>query len=213
MSKTISREHILEDLPEIALIQSADLREKVVDAWVFALSRSSFNRVIDIPGEGSPDIFTLHKRMQEAHLSGVCRLALKFAEEFENTFPEVEIDHDVLIAGALTHDVGKTWEFDPVNQKRWREEGHRYGEPSYRHSTYGVHVLLSVGMPEEIAHIAIGHSLEGKFIGVSTECWIVHQADHSFWHVAASLGLCKEGTTAFAGPSLRIRPLRRLENA
>lgn len=205
MSKFISREHILDDLPEIAWIKSDELREKTIDAWEWALSRSSFSRVIDIPGEGSPNVFTLHRRMQDAHLRGVTRLALKFAEEFETTFPEVSIDHDILTAGGLVHDIGKTWEFDPVNQQRWREQGDRYGEPSYRHSTYGVHVLLSVGMPEEIAHISIGHALEGKFIGLSTECWIIQQADHAYWHVAAALGLCKDDTVAFAGPSLRVR--------
>lgn len=206
MTKIISREHILEDLPEIAWIKSDELREKTIDAWVFALSRSSFNRVIDIPGEGSPNVFTMLTRMQDAHLRGVTRLAVKMAEEFETDFPgQVDIDHDILICGGLIHDIGKTWEFDPVNQQRWREQGDRYGEPSFRHSTYGVHVLLSVGMPEEIAHISIGHALEGKFIGLSTECWIISQADHAYWHVAATLGLCKKETVGFAGPSLRIR--------
>lgn len=54
MFKTISRLHILEDLPEIAEIASADLREKVIDAWVFALERSSFDRVTDIQEKAVP---------------------------------------------------------------------------------------------------------------------------------------------------------------
>ncbi|UHD47459.1 hypothetical protein LUX29_09955 [Aureimonas altamirensis] len=54
MFKTISRAHILEDLPEIAEIGSDDLREKVIDAWVFALERSSFDRVTDIQGRAAP---------------------------------------------------------------------------------------------------------------------------------------------------------------
>ena len=35
------------------------------------------------------------------------------------------------------------------------------------------HVCLAVGLPEEVAHIALGHSMEGPFIGLSTECMIV----------------------------------------
>nr|WP_306266945.1 HD domain-containing protein [Pararhizobium sp. IMCC3301] len=208
MTKTISREHILGDLPEIATIRSESLREKVVDAWVFALERSSFDRVIDIPGEGSPDVFTLHEGKQDAHLRGVTRMALKIVEEFEDNFFGVQVDRDIIIAGALCHDIGKTWEFDPVNQKRWKNNADRYGDPSFRHSTYGTHVCLSVGLPEEIAHIAMGHSLEGVHLGLSTECYIIRQADNLWWHTAAALGLCRPDTVDFAGPTLRVRQLK-----
>lgn len=207
MYKSISRAHILEDLPEIAEIQSADLREKVIDAWVFALERSSFDRVTDIPGEGSPNVFVLKRGMQDAHLRGVTRLALAIYEEFKSVYPEAMVDRDIILAGGLCHDIGKTWEFDPENLKRWRERGDRYGEPSFRHSAYGTHVCLSVGLPEEIGHICMGHSLEGAHIGHSTECYIIRQADHAWWHVAAALDLCRPDTIGFAGPNLRVRPL------
>ena len=207
MYKSISRAHILEDLPEIAEIQSADLREKVIDAWVFALERSSFDRVTDIPGERSPNVFVLKRGMQDAHLRGVTRLALAIYEEFKSVYPEAIVDRDIILAGGLCHDIGKTWEFDPENLKRWRERGDRYGEPSFRHSAYGTHVCLSVGLPEEIGHICMGHSLEGAHIGHSTECYIIRQADHAWWHVAAALDLCRPDTIGFAGPNLRVRPL------
>ena len=207
MYKSISRAHILEDLPEIAEIQSADLREKVIDAWVFALERSSFDRVTNIPGEGSPNVFVLKRGMQDAHLRGVTRLALAIYEEFKSVYPEAMVDRDIILAGGLCHDIGKTWEFDPENLKRWRERGDRYGEPSFRHSAYGTHVCLSVGLPEEIGHICMGHSLEGAHIGHSTECYIIRQADHAWWHVAAALDLCRPDTIGFAGPNLRVRPL------
>ena len=207
MYKTISRAHILEDLPEIAEIQSEALREKVVDAWVFALERSSFDRVIDIPGEGSPNVFALKRGTQDAHLRGVTRLALAIYDEFKGTYPEAKVDRDIILAGGLCHDIGKTWEFDPVNLQRWRERADRYGEPSFRHSAYGTHVCLSVGLPEEIGHICMGHSLEGAHIGHSTECYIIRQADHAWWHVAAALDLCHPDTIGFAGPNLRVRPI------
>ena len=76
-----------------------------------------------------------------------------------------------------------------MNRKRWAEDPSRAGDPCLRHSVYGAHVCLSVGLPEEIAHIALGHSLEGQHIGLSTECYIVRHADHTWWHVAGALGL------------------------
>jgi 23S rRNA maturation-related 3'-5' exoribonuclease YhaM len=207
MFKSISRAHILEDLPEIAEIGSHDLREKVIDAWVFALERSSFDRVTDIQGEGSPDVFSLRRGRQDAHLRGVTRLALAIYDEFKSTYPEAKVDRDIIVAGGLCHDIGKTWEFDPVKLARSAERGDRYGDPTYRHSTYGAHVCLSVGLPDEIGHICMGHAFEFGGIGHSTECFIIRQADHTWWHVAAALDLCKPGTIDFAGKNLRVRPL------
>ena len=48
-------------------------------------------------------------------------------------------------------------------------------------------------MPEEVAHIAGGHSGEGELIVRSLENTIVHQADYAFWRVLASGGLMDEG--------------------
>ena len=207
MYKTISREHIVEDLPEIDDIQSASLREKVIDAWVFALERSSFNRVIDISGEGSPNIFSLKRGTQDAHLRGVTRLALAIYEEFKATYPEAKVDRDIILAGGLCHDIGKTWEFDPEKLKRSEERGDRYGDPTFRHSAYGAHVCLSVGLPDEVGHICMGHAMEFGHIGHSTECFIIRQADHTWWHVAAALDLCHPDTIGFAGKNIRVRPL------
>jgi len=207
MYKTISRAHILEDLPEIADIHSAELREKVIDAWVFALERSSFDRVTDIQGEGSPNIFSLKRGTQDAHLRGVTRLALSIYEEFKATYPEAKVDRDIILAGGLCHDIGKTWEFDPVKLKRSAERGDRYGDPTFRHSAYGAHVCLSVGLPDEIGHICMGHAMEFGQIGHSTECFIIRQADHTWWLVAAALDLCHPDTIAQAGKNIRVRPL------
>jgi 23S rRNA maturation-related 3'-5' exoribonuclease YhaM len=201
----ISREAIIEDLPEIEDIRSPELREQVVDAWVFALERSSFDRVTDMPGEGSPTSFHLLEGRQDVHIRGVVRLSRAICDSFRASHPDIEIDDDIIVAGAICHDIGKTWDADPVNLKRWRERPDRYGEPSLRHSVYGVHVCLSVGLPEEIAHICLGHSREGDFIGLSTECNIVRQADVMWWRTAAALGLCREGTTDQAGKTLRVR--------
>ena len=207
MTGEISRKAIVEDLPEIDDIRSPELREKVVNAWVFALERSSFNRVTDLPGEGSPASFHLKEGQQDVHIRGVVRLSRAICAEFRSSHSGVELDDDTILAGALCHDIGKTWDADPINLQRWREQGDRYGDPSYRHSVYGVHVCLSVGLPEEIAHIALGHSREGEFIGLSTECMIVREADMLWWRTATALGLCKDGTTDQVGRSLRVRSL------
>jgi len=183
------RQSVMEDLPELADIGDAALRAKAVEAWAFALAHSSFGRISDIPPGGNPGMNVLKRGSQADHLRGVARLALAIADEFAATRPEVRIDRDVVLAGALCHDVGKCYEFDPVNQARWADDPSATGQPTLRHTVFGTFVCLAVGLPEEVAHIACAHSLEGQHIGVSTECMIVRHADHAYWSVAGALGL------------------------
>jgi len=201
------RAAILEDLPEIHDITNEALREGVIRAWALSLRGSSFRRISDLPGEGAPNHFVLHEGSQELHLRGVAKLAVGIVDEFTSTFPHVQVDRDIVLAGALCHDIGKCWECDPTNLSRWRERPDRAGYPSLRHSVYGAHICLAAGLPEAIAHIALGHSMEGQHIKISTECMIVRWADNSWWYSAAALGLCRADTLAAAGPMMVPRPL------
>lgn len=201
------RRTVVEDLPEIADIQNSDLRRKAIEAWAFSLAHSSFGRISDIPPEGNPGQSTLKRGTQADHLRGVTHLALAIADEFKATRPECIIDRDVVLTGGLCHDVGKPYEFDPVNLKRWAEDPSAVGQPTLRHTVFGTFVCLSVGLPEEIAHIACAHSLEGQHLGLSTECMIVRHADHVFWQIAGSLGLLKPESLKNIGTMMRPRRL------
>jgi len=199
------RASIVEDLPEIEDIKDADLRAKVIEGWAYSLAGSSYGRIRDMPGEGNPNVLVLTRGDQSYHLRGVARLAMKIVDEFAEMFPGIEVDRDIVLAGALCHDIGKPYEFDPANRKRWTGNPSRSGEPALRHSVYGAHVCLAVGLPEEIAHIALGHSLEGQHIGLSTECYIVRHADHTWWHIAGAVGLLKPESLINVGSMMRPR--------
>jgi hypothetical protein len=71
-----------------------------------------------------------------------------------------------------------------------------------------MHVCLTVGLPEEVAHIAVGHSFEGQYMGVSTECMIIRQADHGWWHIAGALGLITPESISALSGNLRARQQR-----
>jgi putative nucleotidyltransferase with HDIG domain len=200
------RRSVVEDLPEIEQIQNLVLRGKAIEAWAFALSHSSFGRISDIPPGGNPGMNVLKRGSQADHLRGVARLALQIADTFIAQRPEVRIDRDVVLTGALCHDVGKPYEFDPVNQARWEADPSATGQPTLRHTVFGTYVCLAVGLPEEIAHIACAHSLEGQHIGVSSECMIVRHADHAYWSVAGALGLLTPESLR-RDPILRVRKL------
>jgi putative nucleotidyltransferase with HDIG domain len=187
------RAQVLEELPEIAEIGDEDLRSKVIEAWAFSLAGSSYASLRDMQACGVPGDLEAKYGDQTDHLRGVTRLAMKMADDFIENFPKMDIDRDLLIAGALCHDIGKCWEFDPVNRTRWTESRHT-GRPSIRHPAYGVHICLSVGLPEGVAHMAAAHSMEGNMVQRSVENEILHAVDHAYWMVLAAGGQIVEDT-------------------
>lgn len=188
------RSQVRQELPEVGLISDPDLQRRVVEAWAFALAGSSFKSIREIPPAGNPGTNEATRGDQTDHLRGVTRIALQVADEFIAKYPELEINRDTVIAGGLVHDVGKAWEFDPVNRARWKASQKRLGKPSIRHPAYGAHICLTVGLPEEIAHIAMAHSGEGELLVRSVENTIVHHADYTFWYVLLAGGMIKPET-------------------
>ena len=181
-------ETVTASLPELAEIRDADLRDKVARAWAYSLAHSSFNAIDEIPGSGVPDSPRMKRGTQLDHIRGVARLALAMGDEMKSRFPELPIDRDLLAACALCHDVGKPFEFDPDNQRRWRADTVATGRPALRHTLYGVHVCLTVGLPEEVCHAAGCHSGEGELVQRSLHVSIVHQADVVFWQTLTDGG-------------------------
>src|SRR5215216_529931 len=205
------RATVLEDLPELAQIHDEELRHKAIEAWAYALAETDFPRITAIPGEATPGVFALKRGSQAVHLRSVARIAMAIADEFAQEFPEAAVDRDIVLAGALLHDVGKAWEFDPANRKRWEADKSQAGSPALRHPVYGAHVCIAVGLPEEIAHIALGHSYEGDLMQRSLECLIVHRADHMWWSIAGGFGLLRAETAGML-ESRKITP-RALQTA
>jgi putative nucleotidyltransferase with HDIG domain len=178
------RAKVREELPEAAEIRDLELRERVIEAWALALASSSFRAIAEIEPSGNPGVNTLKRGTQTDHIRGVTRLAIAIADQLSSQLPDLRIDRDILIAGALCHDIGKPWEFDPKNRERWESRPRRAGLPSIRHPAFGVHVCLTVGLPEEVAHCAAAHSGEGELLVRSLENTIVHHADYAFWGIA-----------------------------
>lgn len=200
-----TRQSVQADFPEVALIRDEKMRSQAIEAWSYSLCCSDFQRITDLPPEGNPGAPVLKSGTQADHVRGVVRLTKTVAEEFERSYPNVAIDWDILMAGAVCHDVGKPYEFDPSNRKRWAAAPGDSGQPTFRHSVFGMHVCLTVGLPEEVAHIAVGHSFEGLHMGVSAECTLIRQADHAWWVLAGALGLITRESVSVLGGNLRAR--------
>jgi HD superfamily phosphodiesterase len=182
---------IRRSLPELAMIQDADLRDKVVTAWSLSLIDSGLEHIEDIPGAGDWKSPPLKEGTQVEHLRGTCTMAVGLARGMQQVFPAVAIDYDVLIAGSLLHDVGKAYEVNARNVARWKANTAHTGLPAVRHPVYGVHFALSAGLPEAVVHIVGGHSMhgEGALITPSIEALLVQHADHVQWRILDSAEL------------------------
>ncbi len=185
------RDGVIKALPEAKQIKNQEIREKVYDAWAVSLATSGYKKIEDIPASGNPGTPVMKTGTQADHLRSVARLSAVIARELADTFPQFNVDMDEVIAGGLCHDLGKPFEFDAANQERWKSDPRVTGWPSIRHPVYGVHIALSVGLPEKIAHIAGAHSMEGENVRRSLVGTIVNHADYAFWRILESAGVLK----------------------
>ncbi len=189
------RSGVRASLPELEQIADVDLRERCVDAWVMALSETEFERIEDIPPTGTPVSPYLKPPLTQAdHMRGTATIALGMVEGLEQIAGKTRINRDLVLAAALLHDVGKAWEVSPRNLARWKADPAAAGNPSFRHSAYGAHICLTVGLPETVAHTAGYHSGggEGEWIQRSMENTVVYLADLAFWKMAERAGLLEE---------------------
>lgn len=187
------RAGVLKSLPEIAEIRDEDLRNRVVEAWALALSQTEFTSIDDISSAALPNRPPMIRGTQAHHLRGVARMALAMVDAMEAVMGPIGVDRDLLLACGLCHDLGKPFEFSPRNQERWKSNPAEAGYPSIRHSVYGVHIALTVGLPEVLAHCCGAHSGEGELLERSFLNTIVHHADHAWWRIIRSAGMEQAG--------------------
>lgn len=184
MNQAKIRENVIAALPEAKDIKDKDLREKVYDAWTLSLVDSGYEKIQDLPGSGLPGLPSIKNGTQVEHLRGVAQIALAIARAIKTMFPDFDIDFDEVIASGLCHDLGKPFEYNPKNRKRWEENTGLYGFPAFRHSVYGAHIALSAGLPETVAHAIGAHSKEGSHLTRSVVGALVRYADVAFWGIA-----------------------------
>jgi len=167
------REDLLQLLPEIEWIERDDLREKVIATWIDGLERGGWTTA-DV--DRMP--FTLAKKVSSSfakHVRSVTRICAFVADTFDEIFGGVDLalDKDLLLAGALLHDVGKLLEMEEVDGTfRKSAEG-----KLVRHAFSGVALADAHGLPAEVQHMIGTHSKEGDPFKRTPESVILHYAD------------------------------------
>ena len=170
---TVSADDIYALWPEIEWISDPALKSKTVSCWenAFRLSNVRPADLYDIPFSiripDCPVNFNAHKRC-------VAIVAYKSAKEMLELFEgSLQIDLDVVLAGAILADVGKLLEYEMLDGKAVMSQHGKL----VRHAVSGAHLAMDAGLPDSVVHIVATHSGEGDLSDRSTESWIVHHAD------------------------------------
>ena len=164
-----SYDQILEHLPEIGNISDEDLRDMVVKVWMEALDCGGCTDLETVPWTLTvPDI----EDTLVNHTNRVARLAGMMALAHGN------VDVDLVLAGALLHDVGKLLEFKQTAGTTIKRDMGK------SHAILGAELAQALGAPPELAHIIAAHSVEGDEMDRSPEAILVHHVDFMDFEMA-----------------------------
>lgn len=160
-------------MPEFELIRNQDLLKKCLLIWEKALEKGGWtlDDLKEMP-------FTLLIKNTPInlveHTRAVTLCSLRIAEVMlEQYEKKVHLKMDVLLAGALLHDVGKLFEYE-------RKEGEFVKSKAgqlLRHPISGAAFASKFDVDDEILHIIAAHSKEGDGARRTVEAVIVNHAD------------------------------------
>ncbi len=189
------RDRLLQLLPEFDLIQDPGLREKAFQVYELALQEGGW-----MPDDLTQMPFTLLLNPCPAsyidHVRAVTLCAVEAAKVFARIYGDrLPVRMDLLVTGALLHDVGKLLEYER------RADGMTvtaYGGKLLRHPISGMELAARAGLPVEVLHIISAHADEGDKVNRITEATLVNHADFMSFHSFQRL-LTKKESAARVG--------------
>ena len=162
------KSRVLELLPIISNIKNKKLKDGVLDVWVRAWEDSDWKDLTDCPFS-----VNLKVKLEECslvqHTTCVTNIALAMADNVRDILG-IPVNNDLVLAGALLHDVCKVVENAPGDK-------HSTIGKNLAHGVYGVHLAINAGLPIEIAHIIGSHTPQVTQVPNIVEGILVSYAD------------------------------------
>ena len=167
------RNELLKLIPEFNLIGDADLKEKCLKVWEEGmrlggwkpedLNRMPYSLLVD----------PCPANMVE-HTRGNVLCCLGMMDALQKVYGKrVPLNRDILVAGALLHDVGKLLEMEEKGGKFVKSRSGKL----LRHPASGACLAARFGLSDEILHIIANHSKEGEGMPRTPEGVLLHHAD------------------------------------
>ena len=159
---------------QLQWIKDEDLKNKVVNVWKEAADRGCWKSIDDAP-------FTLLIKNSGKLTDHTKRITILAKAIYDHR--EEDLNLDILIAGALLHDVGKLLEYEYKDGEFVKCE---YGK-KFRHPFSGSLLAKELGLPDEVVLIIYAHSYEGDNLKRSPEAVIVNHCDFIDFEIKKSL--------------------------
>ena len=160
--------------PQIARIQSSDLRNNVIRCWDAAVKRGGWE-IADLEIMPFSLLAKIDGLSLAHHTRTVTDCSLALGEILDRSYSrQFRINFDFLTAGAILHDVGKPLEYCRT------ADGNYIVSPNgkiLRHPISGCALAAEFSLPEPVLHMIAVHSKEGDGGYRSPEAWIIHHAD------------------------------------
>lgn len=152
-----------ETFPLINEIYHKTLREQVKKCYAVAMERGGWQTLDNIP-------FTLlvpNAYPYVKHVNNVATMAYVIGKNRD------DLDLDILIAGALLHDVGKLLEYEEKNGVVVVSQLGKY----LRHPVSGAGLAMEADLDTRIINIIAAHSKEGDLVERCKEAIVIHHCD------------------------------------
>lgn len=180
----VSKESVRETFPEIDEINDEELQERVERVLVRAVEESHFDSYEEIPW-WPPYEPVVGDERNPTHVRDVITNAIAIADAVSSR-RDVNLDRDTVIAGAILHDVTKSFELT--------KDGVTELDELIPHPHYSVYLLADEGFSLELQHLVLAHSGQSAVEPKTMEAAIVKHADRlasqsAFWEAAEQLGL------------------------
>ena len=148
------------------MIQSQELKDKVLRVWKKAAQECNWKCMEEVPFSPDyppqPNSFLQHVRLVTGYSYAV---ALK-----NNDMEETKVDLDVVIAGALLHDVCKLVEYSADGGRtEWGQH--------VTHGIYGIALCQEEKIPLNVIHVIASHTAKLSMAQKSREAIIVAKCD------------------------------------
>ncbi|MFC7068046.1 HD domain-containing protein [Halobaculum lipolyticum] len=161
--------------PALDDIRDDSLREGVVAAYALALGDTDWTGLREVPWLPDEQArLGLPDETNVDHVNEVTALATGLADGLLASRPALDLDRDLVVAGALLHDVSKLYEFAPG------ADGADAGTAYYDllgHPYVGVYVCETAGLPVELSHVVLSHTSRTAVAPATLEAEVVKRAD------------------------------------
>ncbi|MFB6157268.1 MAG: HD domain-containing protein [Haloferacaceae archaeon] len=173
---------VREAFPAVDRIEDDALHEGVIGAWTVALEDTGWT-LSDVPWfPPLQDPAGLDDERLVPHVNEVVATAEAMADALvERRGDRLSLSRDLLLAGALVHDVSKLYEFDA--------SGATAVFDLFGHPLYGIYPAARAGLPPEVVQVVVSHTPRTGVEPATMEAELVCRADQAAAAAVRSRGV------------------------